>query len=493
VRESSQLFVVGLAERGPTDEAVLVQSIADFEYNFGGYISDSYLHSTVETFFEEGGTQAYVSRVVGSGATTGDLDLVNNSASTTVLLNIAANGPGDWSEDVYVSVTTPTPGTNFRVNIFYPTSSDLVYSTGTVTSVAQAAGRINLSSVASRYVTATATAGATTLPSAVGPVALSAGDSDHATVDDTALIDGLDLFNDALGSGAVCIPDAETVDYVTGGTPYTDYDGTSKATPEVSLAIIEHCNANNRIAILHAGATDSSDDAISKAEDIQSEDNAEHAALYFPWITVPTSTPGVTRNIPPDGYIAAKRALAHNQSGPQVAAAGLISAARFVSGTVTDINKTVGDALDAAQVNAIRVIQNSVRIYGARSLSLDEENFRFITTQDIVNTVVVDSQRSLEDLVFSVIDGRDTIFSAITARLIAILAPLREQGALFQAFDANGRKIDNGYTVRCDAALNPVTQLAGGTVKAKIGLRTSSIGDKIEVDIIKSNLTASVV
>ncbi len=39
VRESSQLFVVGLAERGPSDEAVLIQSLADFELNFGEFIS----------------------------------------------------------------------------------------------------------------------------------------------------------------------------------------------------------------------------------------------------------------------------------------------------------------------------------------------------------------------------------------------------------------------------------------------------------------------
>jgi len=75
VRESSQLFVVGLAERGPSDEAVLVQSIADFEDAFGGYLSTSYLHPTVEAFFEEGGTQAYVARVVGASATIGEITL----------------------------------------------------------------------------------------------------------------------------------------------------------------------------------------------------------------------------------------------------------------------------------------------------------------------------------------------------------------------------------------------------------------------------------
>ena len=40
---------------------------------------------------------------------------------------------------------------------------------------------------------------------------------------------------------------------------------------------------------------------------------------------------------------------------------------RIVSGIATEINKTTGDALDDASVNAIRIIQNSVRIYGGLS------------------------------------------------------------------------------------------------------------------------------
>ena len=63
----------------------------------------------------------------------------------------------------------------------------------------------------------------------------------------------------------------------------------------------------------------------------------------------------------------------------------------------------------------------------------------------------------------------------------------------YEAFDTNGKRIDKGYTVVCDATVNPVTQLAEGLVKAKVGLRVSSVGDKIEVDIVKSNLTNSVV
>jgi phage tail sheath protein FI len=161
--------------------------------------------------------------------------------------------------------------------------------------------------------------------------------------------------------------------------------------------------------------------------------------------------------------------------------------------TEADISKTVGDDLDENYVNAIRLIQNTIRIYGARSLSGDEDNFRYITTQDILNSVVVDAQRSLEDLVFSSIDGRNTIYSDISSRLTAICSRLKDLGALFEARNADGSLIDLGYTVRCDASLNPVSQLAGGTVRARVGLRTSGVGDKIEVEITKSNLTASVV
>jgi hypothetical protein len=471
VRESSQLFVVGLAERGPDAAAVMVESIADFEATFGGYQSYSYLHPTVETFFEEGGTQCYVARTVGAAATEGTLALLGTGAqSASTVLTLDANGAGAWSADVEVTVTHPSVDT-FKVSLSY--NGDVIYTTGTVTTVAQAAGRINLSSVASRYVTATANAAATTRPATVAGSALSAGADDRASVTQSDYADSLDLFLDSYGSGAVACPEAHTL--------------------AMSEDLVAHANANNRIAILHVAEAATTADAETRALDVQGGDHAEHAALYYPWIEVPTTTNGVTRYIPPDGYVAAKRAVAHNQTGSHVPPAGLLSAARFVSGVKTDINKTDGDALDEAYVNVIRLIQNSVRVYGARSLSSDEDNFRFITQQDTVNHVVVEAQRSLEDLVFSTIDGRNTIFSAVESRLIAILSPLRDIGALFEAYDVNGRKLDSGFTVRCDAKLNPTAQLAGGTVKAKVGLRVSGVGDKIEVDIIKSNLTASVV
>lgn len=470
VRESSQLFVVGLAERGPSDKAVLVQSIADFEDIFGVYISESYLHSTVETFFEEGGTQVYVARTVGTGASIGELELLSDT--NTEVITLTANGAGAWSANVGIEVLKPTT-TSMKLNMYY--DGDLVYSTGTVTSSSQAAGRINSSAVASRYVSAVVN-DATKLPVATpagNPTELSAGDSKHSAVTATAHIASLSHFNDALGTGAVAIADSFT--------------------SAVHDAVVSHANNYSRIALLCGSEGSTVAQVKALAASVRGGDNGEHAAMYFPWCEIPTSISGVTRIVPPLGYAAAKRAVAHNQTGPHLPAAGLVSAARFVLGVNSEIDKTIGDDLDEAGVNAIRIIQNTVRIYGARSCSSDSDNFRYITQQDVVNSIVTECYRSLEDLVFSSIDGRNTIFANIEARLVVILAAMRDLGALYPAFDSNGRQIDNGYTVKCDATINPTSQLATGLVKAKVGVRVSSIGDQITIDIVKSNLTASVI
>jgi hypothetical protein len=97
-------------------------------------------------------------------------------------------------------------------------------------------------------------------------------------------------------------------------------------------------------------------------------------------------------------------------------------------------------------------------------------------------------------LLFTPIDARGAVFAAVEAKLLSICANARDIGALYPAFNpANGTLLDPGFTVKCDRTINPVSQLQSGTIKARVGIRVSAIGDKIEIDIIKSNLTASVV
>ena len=468
IRPSSQAFFCGLADRGPTDKAVLCGSLVDFESVFGQYQSYSYLHPTVETFFEEGGTQCWISRVAGPSATTGFVTLTDGSNDT---VTFTANGPGAWSSGL--AVTTAVGSIANSKTVTLTLSGVTVFVATDTTASDQIVSKFSSSAIASYYVTVTDEGGGL-VDTYSNPQSLAAGDDDRSNITSAHYVTGLTNFNDAYGVGAVACPESEV--------------------QAVYQGLLNHANSHNRIAILHTAAAQTAAQAETLGTTIRTnESNTEHGALYWPWINVPTSLTGVTRKIPPDGYVAAARARAHNGKGSHQPGAGTISVARWVASLESEANSAVGNALDYDNVNALRVINGSIRVYGARSLSNDASNFRYITAQDTINGVVYEANRSLEELIFSVIDGRGNIFASVKARLIAILEPRRISGALYEAFDAVGKQIDLGYTVKCDKGLNPATQLADGLIKAKIGVRVSSVGDQINVDIVKSNLTTSVV
>lgn len=565
VRESSQAFFVGKASRGPVDEALLVTSLEDFELKYGGFVNGYYLHSTVEAFFEEGGTQCYVVRVERSDAVAASAAVVNSTPATTITLT--ANGPGTWANGSTGGLTyTVSAGsvTGARSLALF-LDGDLIMTTGSCATTLQMVGKINTHPVASLYVTAVeslaGTAAAGTMPAiTTSPGNFATGAAGSATISNSQYETALTYFLESFGAGIVSIPEvpstvtstatgtissvthataSDTTTYTTAAahefqagdavtvagvttalagdmiiasvptsTTFTvsrvyatdgaaaDGSGTAVFTyplDDITLDLIAHANSHSRVVALHGASDDTTTEIRALAQVIQAQDNAEHIAVYYPWVYAPTGTVGVNRLIPPSGYVAGSRARAHNQIGPHQPGAGIISDARFINGVVASIDKTVGDILDADCVNAIRIINNRVRIYGARSCSADTTNFRYLNAQEVVNFVVVQANRTLEDVLFGLIDGRGGMFASIEARLVAVMEPLRTLGALYEAFDVNGRRIDFGYTVKCNNALNPLSQLVNGTVTARVGLRVSSVGDSIQVDIIKSNLTASVV
>lgn len=470
---ASTFFVVGQAERGSTTAPTLVRSLAEFEREYGGYVTYGWLHPTVRTFFEEGGARAYVGRVVGASAVASSLILVDRAGSPLNTIGFVAVNPGAWGDDIEVSITNGTVQNTFVVNLFF--NGDLVYSTGPQSSPAAAVDAINANSIASSYVVATdlgsASGSPTNNPAVQNATALAGGDDKRADIVATDYADVLGLFTEDLGAGAVAIPGQTGIGIV--------YD------------LLAHGVANNRIVLSGFDQGQSQAMVISRASDYAALDRSEYLGLYWPWVKVPS--PVGTLTIPPDGYVAAKRAVAQNRIGPWQAPAGAVAKATFVSGIETPVSAANGEILDAAKINAIRVIQGSVRIYGARACSDNTEDWRYITFRDTLNYFVTEAERTLEDLLFSPIDGRGALFARVESRLVALLEPIRRAGGLFDAIDEDGNLIDPGYSVRVNDALNPVSQLAEGRVVAEVGMRLSSVGDQITLRITKSNLTSTVV
>ena len=287
-----------------------------------------------------------------------------------------------------------------------------------------------------------------------------------------------------------------SVNLKSGAVAAPGYTGTA-----VWNALRTHAANNKRIALCAFTLGDSSATAKTSVSSYYSDANAQHMAFYWPHVkvtspnaaelatgesTVTTST----INISPESYAAAARAKAVDVAGgPWRAGAGVISSAVGISDLYQDVTPTTAETLDKARINAIRKVNNTIRVYGARSASNDETNWRYITQQDTMNYISVGIEARMERFVFSTIDSRGNLFGNIASSIKNFLQPIALQDGLYAAFDINGALIDPGYTVSVTAANNPNTQLATGLVKATVGVRVSGVADLIDIVITKSNLS----
>lgn len=464
---TATMYVVGLTARGPDGSVHLITSLSDYQDIYGETTTAGFTYQTIETFFEEGGSRAYVSRVVGSTALEAELELEN--AAGTPVITLKSAGKGTWSHAGVLTAQVSQPTAESTFKIIVKLNGIAVFTGSTVSTVAAAVNEINNSAKAALYVTAE-DEGETTIPDVVGASNFTGGEDDNSVVA-ADFVTAIDLFNEDLGPGAICAP------------------GQTSST--VREALIAHAVAKGRIAILGFNVDTTVGDAVDEAAVYSTEDGAEYAGFFYPWVKIPNGQ--LTSTIPPDGYVCGKRASIHNAYGSWNPYAGERTQASFVISPVEPLSRTEADTLDDGFVNAIKVINGTIRIYGARSASDDTDNFRFLIAREVLNQVVFEAEIALEALLFLPIDGRRSTFSRVQATLTGIMERIRVGGGLFEAFDAFGKQIDPGYTVQVNDAINPLSQLSTGVIKAKVGARVSSIGDTIEVTITKSNLTTTLV
>jgi hypothetical protein len=470
---SSALFIVGISERGTTD-AYVVRSMSEFVAEYGDYTGDGTLHQHVQTFFEEGGIRAIVRRLVGTETTatksTGNL-LDASDGDTTIVLT-AAN-PGDWGTGVTTEVVKD--GSEFSISITLKGSQ--IFSGAGYTSNADAIADIN-AAIPNILV---ASAGVSESIPYTQDMTLTGGDANLDEIDDATAVAALDDFADDLGTGVVSIP---------------EYYGTT-----IWDGLLAHAVANRRVAFASFSHSTSYTAAVTAASNYggstaSDKSDASHIAFFWPQVVVPDGT-GSTRTISPETYAAAARARqVIAVGGPWKPGAGVSSSARFVTslssnGAATKVPKTIANALDDGKVNALRVIDGQVRVYGARSASNDTTNWRYITYRDTVNQIASQSEKALEQFVFSPIDSRKTLFGSIASSLTSILESTKDKGGLYAMVDAYGNDVDKGYRVDVSDALNPVTALAEGKISASIGVRVAGVADLITLTITKSSLTTA--
>lgn len=430
-------FVVGLTDRGPVDRAVRVRSLAQFEASFGGAVNYSAMHEQMRAYFGEGGYEAWIARVVGPAAEKATVSLDAGKLVVTALNPGAfANG---WTAAYTAASKTLT----------------IVTDTGTETYTGTDLAAVLTAAAASTTVKVTSSG---SLPAAdVAASPLASGSDDRANVTATVAGAALDLFDQSIGAGAVSIP------------------GWSASA--VGSALLAHARvAPGRIIIQGTARTDSLAQANAVADALRSQDSEGNMAVVWPWLPTPS---GAT--ISPEGAVAGHRAMIIRDNGVWTPPAGGNGALRYVTGIDQAATRIqVDEAHDDHAVNVIRIVRGGPRVYGWRSLSLDEANFRYLHYRDVLNTIRQNAELALEQYVYAPM----TPALAQNARgtMMGVLKPFIDGGGLFASIDEDGNEIDPGWSVSVEFTMGTAGE---GFLDVAVAVRPAPAAELIRVPITK--------
>jgi len=108
---------IGRARLGPMNTPTLCLSFSDFERTFSSDYANSDLARAVRLFFQNGGTQCYVTRIA-SGATCSSVTLLNEEEEEVLV--VKATSPGVAGESIRLAVTYNglQPESTFNLEIF---------------------------------------------------------------------------------------------------------------------------------------------------------------------------------------------------------------------------------------------------------------------------------------------------------------------------------------------------------------------------------------
>lgn len=457
--DSSVWLVTGMTEHGPTGPK-LIQSLADYQAIFGARVSYGLLYDSLETFFREGGSKAYVSRVFGPTPVKATGNLFDQAGSATpadVNMVATAKEYGTWG-NFTVDVIAGSGGGLFKIRttiggVIVETSPDLADVPAAVAW-----------SASSAYLTLVAGASAAEDPR-VQTIVLAGGTDDHANALEAQWKAALDLFTADLGPGQVSAP--------------------GRTTDQSHLDLLNHASANRRIALVDAADTATVATLTAAAAALRA--SGRFGGMFAPWAVIPGLTAGTTRTVP---YSAVEAGIIARNDGagrsPNEAAAGVDGQSLFAVGlSQAAWLDTERQTLNEAGVNVARFMLGGVRTYGYRSLvdPAVDPRYQFLSASRLVMEIEALGLAIGERYVFGEIDGRGLLLADYAGELRAMLTGFYEQGSLY------GRTPAEAFTVDVGVQVNPPANIASGIIAASIEARISPLGERVQLFITNRSIT----
>lgn len=449
-------FLSGLSERGSTTEATLVTSIADAEDKLGPRVSYGSVYDALDVFFREGGSRAYVSRVVGSAAVTAFHTLNDNASSPS--LKVMAKSPGDWGNLLNIQVAAGSVSGSFVLVVSHDTFGELERSPDLIDKQAAFDWAINSDWIA--LVDQVSLLDPTTLAS----TSLATGTDNRAGITDSDWTASLTRFPRDLGPGQVSMP--------------------GRTTTVAHTALQAHALANNRIAVLDAPNVTSKAALLTALTNVRGD--GKWSGMFWPWEEAPGVVTGTARTVMPSARIAGNIARTDAAGSPNTPAAGENGQASFNTGlAVGPFSDSDRQELNAAGLNVSIVKYGGVRTYGWRTAAdpLAEPDWVNLGNSRMLMEIASRSDEIGESFLFEEIDGQGILFASFGAALSSMLMGYYNSGSLY------GDSPTQAFFVDVGPSVNTPQSIQNLELRAVIGIRPSPFSEMITIEVVKSQVT----
>jgi phage tail sheath protein FI len=472
---------VGRAWRGPVDEPVTLYSYADYERQFGGLWRDSTMSYAVQQFFQNGGGQAIVVRVVthtaGSNATAATFSLTSGEIFT-------AASPGTWGMNLKLTVdlatNDPSNVSLFNLTVFDDpdTKDDSAKRGGS--GLREVFRNVSVDPASPRFVTTVLAQQSSLLrvvsgldttpvsPTAPSPqtAAASAGTADDGTT--ISATEVTDASNSAAKTGMYALEKADIFNLLC-IPPYTPTTADNGASTWGDAAA--YCKARRAMLLVDAPTAWTPANAVTGLTTLGISATRANAAVYFPRLLMPDSLQDNNlQAFAPCGAVAGTFARTDVARGVWKAPAGTDAGLQGVLGL--SINSTPGNltdqeigGLNPSGINSIRILPViGPVVWGARTLDGADvlaSQWKYIPVRRLALYIEESLYRGTQWVVFEPND--EPLWSQIRLNIGAFMNTLFRQGA-FQ-----GASPKDAYFVKCSRETTTQTDIDNGIVNIIVG------------------------
>jgi phage tail sheath protein FI len=444
---------VGANDRGPTSPS-LVTSWSQYVNQFGSWntTASNDLPIAVYMFFANGGSQAYVNRVVGTSAAVATRTLTDRAGTPLNTLTIQSKNAGTWGNNINISVVNSTVTGYIDLVVYYngSTDADIVerFTDITMVSTDSRYAPTVINSL-SRYIVAidqnSATAGSNKNPSVISNQSLASG-ANGSSITSSQISASLEEFDTVPQSLVLNVPG------------YTD-------ATVVNIAIA-YAETRDDVFVVVDGANDTVANQLTLAA---SYTPSSLAAVYYPRLVISDPTLGVgasaasAKIVGPGGAVVGLMASTDASRGVFKAPAGLT--ARLAGAvSVPALTNAELDSLNSAgaPVNAIRFISGSgIVVMGSRTIKTG-----YVDRYVPVRRTLIYLRKAVVDLTqFAIFEPNDpSLWRRIDASLSSFLTNFWSQGGL------RGNTPAEAFFVKVDAENNTQATIDNGEVNIEIGV-----------------------